>query len=165
MSYARMNQRDTSSDFSFPEPSAPRGYEDVAFSMGAHDSDSALVNKRNRDSIQYQINLVNNEIPFFPGKQMVKSVVTDMDHFPYTRFFRGSPYSDTPTIMEKEAGFRRKMDCYKPVYVTDDGPFPNVCFEAPCSTVYPCNPRYLQKYADAEKINLMLNKACISKWP
>jgi len=67
--------------------------------------------------------------------------------------------------MEREAGFRRKMDCYKPVYVTDAGPFPSVCFEGPCSTTYPCNPRYLQKYVDAEKLNLMLNKACISKWP
>ncbi len=157
-------QSQLQTEYAYPEPSVPRGYEE-AMPATPRAQEGYIMNIRNRDALQYQIELYNKEAAFFPSRELVKSVVTDMDHFPYTRFYRGNPYSDTPVIMDKEAGFRRKLDCYTPVYVVDEGPFPNVCFEGPCSTTYPCNPQYLKKYSDAEKINLMLNKACVSKMP
>ena len=163
-SYASLAFVLESTDYQYPEPAAPRGYDSRVPTM-ASQADEDVINARNHDAIKYQIDLINKQLPFFPSKQLVRSVVTDMDHFPYTRFFRGNPAGDTPIIMEREAGYRRRLDCYEPVYVPDQGPFPSVCFEGPCSTTYPCNPAYLKKYSDAEKINLMLNKACVSKMP
>ena len=169
VSYSKLNLTEPIQS-SYPEPAVPRGYEEPRYNYFSSPDDqdrltSNLLSRRNHDAIQYQIELVNQQTPFFPTKNLIRSVVTDIDHFPYTRFYRGNPYSDTPVIMDKEAGFRRKLDCYTPVYVVDEGPFPNVCFEGPCSTTYRCNPQYLKKYSDAEKINLMLNKACVSKMP
>jgi hypothetical protein len=155
---------------SYPEPMVPRGYEEPRYNYfsGVDQTEiqsSDMLTKRNHDAIQYQIELTNQQVPFFPTKNLIRSVTTDMDHFPYTRFYRGNPRADMPTIMEREAGFRKKLDCYKPEYVVDEGPFPNVCFEVPCSTTYPCNPDYVQKFGDSNKINLWVNKTCVSKMP
>ena len=41
------------------------------------------------------------------------SSITDYDHFPYTRNYRGVYNSTTPVIIEREAGFRPRRDnCY-----------------------------------------------------
>ncbi len=163
VSYSKLNLTEPIQS-SYPEPAVPRGYEEPRYNYfsSLDDQDrltSNLLSRRNHDAIQYQIELVNQQTPFFPTKNLIKSVVTDIDHFPYTRFYRGNPRADMPTIMEKEAGFRRKLDCYKPVYVPDEGPFPNVCFEVPCSTTYPCNPDY------NPKSDLWVNKTCVSRIP
>lgn len=81
--------------------------------------------------------------PFWATSRSTKDVVTDYDHFPYTRWFRGDYTSDYPIIAEREAGFRSRHDsCYKidrPRSVNDDDT-PRVCFQDACSIVYPCNP-------------------------
>ena len=166
--YSRLNLGEPIQS-SYPEPVIPRGYEEPRYNyFSAQDPEmmsSDMITKRNHDTIQYQIQLTNQQTPFFPSKDLIRSVMTDMDHFPYTRFYRGNPRENMPTIMEREAGFRKKLDCYKPEYVVDEGPFPNVCFEVPCSTTYPCNPDYVQKFGDSNKINLWVNKTCVSKMP
>jgi hypothetical protein len=94
-----------------------------------------------------------------------ESVITDMDHFPYTRFFRGVYNSTNPVVLEREAGWRpRRNACYSVNYCNDKGPYPNHCFETACSTVYPCHPETLQRYSDREALLVQLNKNCIVQY-
>jgi hypothetical protein len=103
--------------------------------------------------------------PYYATNRTVGNVVTDFDDFPYNRWYRGKYESDKPIIIEREAGYRHvEKNCYitKPELKKE---YPRHCFEAPCSTVYPCMPEQFKKYADQEAMNIMLNRACIYKAP
>lgn len=120
------------------------------------------INKTNVSNVRSQILQKKSYKPYFSDKNTVSLVLTDYDNFPYKRYFRGIPSSVNPIVAEREAGWRIRNDnCYdekEPQEVP--GPI-NYCFEAPCSTVYPCNPDYLSKYSDRDALNVMLNNACI----
>lgn len=60
----------------------------------------------NEEWIAKQIHIKNMYAsPYESRASDVQQVVTDVDHFPYTRFYRGA-YNDTsPRIWEREAGF------------------------------------------------------------
>jgi hypothetical protein len=67
-------------------------------------------------------------------------VDTDIDHFPYTRYFRGIATCNVPRIMDREAG-RCKWNILNPIIEASpqklrhhDG-----CFQIPCSTILPCS--------------------------
>lgn len=68
-------------------------------------------------------------------------VKTDMDIFPYNRYFRGMVDCPNPRIFDREAGHRRwDMQNYAyqfhPEIITPrrfEG-----CFQIPCSTILPC---------------------------
>jgi len=81
--------------------------------------------------------------PFWATSHNITGVVTDYDHFPYTRWFRGKYCCDDPIVAEREAGYRTRHDsCYsinKCCSSIDDDP-PRVCFQDACSIIYPCNP-------------------------
>ena len=92
-------------------------------------------------SLSEQIIRKQNSCPYYATISNVKSVVTDQDHFPYTRQFRGDYTAQTPIIYSREAGWRPlNNDCYKntnlPI-ITPTVPIIN-CFSYPCSTVRPC---------------------------
>ena len=109
---------------------------------------------------------INYSKPFLPTGEMVKDVVTDFDNFPYNRFFRGVYYKDNPIVVEREAGWRPHEDkCYKKAHFHEKRYYPNHCFEAPCSIVYPCYPGYLRKWSDKTELELFLNRTCISHPP
>ena len=77
---------------------------------------------------------------YFPTSEQSSSVITDQDHFPYKRYFRGVYDSPYPTIMEREAGFRPRNDnCYKPMG-NPEAKKVDYCWQYPCSTVFPCKP-------------------------
>jgi hypothetical protein len=63
-------------------------------------------------------------------------VITDMDVFPYNRFFRGNPSSTEPVVFEREAGWR--VIYPSPPKIVEKGVYPRHCFEPACSTIYPC---------------------------
>ena len=69
------------------------------------------------------------------------------------------------TVFEREAGYRQRHDySYTPCpHLPDDKPI-HGCFQMPCSTVYPCYPKYLRKYSDKEEMELLLNRKCINKF-
>jgi hypothetical protein len=76
-------------------------------------------------------------------------VQTDMDHFPYYRFFRGMVDCPQPRVLDREAGHRRWDQAayhyqYSPDVLTPrrfEG-----CFQIPCSTILPCiNPETAYK--------------------
>ena len=73
----------------------------------------------------------------------LKPVQTDMDVFPYDRFFRGMVGCDRPRVFDREAGHRRLNPAayayqYSPE-VTTPRRFEG-CFQIPCSTILPCVP-------------------------
>jgi len=110
--------------------------------------------------IQNQISKKKQSIPYYGTNNDLNNVITDYDHFPYTRFYRGSYMSPDPIVSEREAGYRPvKNECYasngcytKPIY-------PKHCFQSGCSVVYPCNVTD-SKYDK----NIQLNNECILEY-
>jgi hypothetical protein len=123
------------------------------------------INEHSIESIRSEIAKKIGPNPYFANRQTVDNTITDMDHHPYTRWFRGVYYSSNPIIMEREAGFRPIQDtCYSLVAPPLDNPQPDHCFEIPCTTTLPCYPKYLAKYADKERLDVMINQACIPQY-
>jgi hypothetical protein len=97
--------------------------------------------QKNIDAIREQIRYKNNyNLPYYPTRYHAESVLTDQDHFPYKRYFRGVYNESRPVIIEREAGFMPlHNDCYRdmsePTIVQQ-----KYCWQYPCSTVYPCSP-------------------------
>lgn len=119
----------------------------------------------NISSIRKQIYMKTGCNPHFGTINEAESVITDMDHFPYTRFYRGVPSSSEPIVLEREAGWRpQRNSCYDVNHCKGKEIYPNHCFESACSTVYPCYPQYLQKFSDKNALNVQLNNACIVQY-
>ena len=121
------------------------------------------INLRNVENIRYQISKKTESFPYYATLETATSVLTDKDTFPYQRAWRGEPHSTHPIVAEREAGWRPRHDkCYKVQPSVNDmiSSYPDHCFEAPCSTVFPCYPKYLEKHSDKEAMALLLNKAC-----
>jgi len=96
----------------------------------------------NIEYIKEQIERKNNyNIPYYATKNSITNVVTDYDHFPYKRQYRGIYHNSRPVIMEREAGYRKRQDeCYIPI---TGGTYkflnkgPDVLFQQPANTVLP----------------------------
>ena len=122
------------------------------------------INDKNVQSVRYQIHQKQQSQPFFGTINDAESIITDMDHFPYTRFYRGVYNSSDPLVFEREAGWRPLRDsCYKSSCNTKT-PYPNHCYEVACSTVYPCHPKILHRYSDRDALNVQTNNACIIQY-
>lgn len=121
------------------------------------------INYHNYENIKEQIHLKQNSTyPTYTTLSESSSVLTDYDHFPYTRYFRGEYSSHKPQIMEREAGWRPIYNsCYK---TTNDkkGEYPKHCFETACSTVYPCYNKYLENESDKQTVDTIVKNVCLS---
>jgi hypothetical protein len=106
------------------------------------------ITQNNVDAIRYQIGYkLNYNVPYYATRNTTGSVITDMDQFPYKRYFRGVYYEDTPTIFEREAGWRPRHDeCYTDLVVPTICK-PNYCWEYPCSTCVRCKGKAPEKDA------------------
>ena len=70
--------------------------------------------------------------PYYCRQGDSMKVVTDMDHFPYTRYYRGIYTNHNPVVIDREAGWRVHDDnCYKPKYEYEI-PYPNHTFQSSC---------------------------------
>jgi hypothetical protein len=100
----------------------------------------------NINSIRYQISRkLNYNVPYYATRDATGAVITDMDHFPYKRYFRGVYYEQSPVVLEREAGFRPRRDsCYTQISIPKPSK-PNYCWEYPCSTVTPCKAKKEEK--------------------
>jgi hypothetical protein len=71
----------------------------------------------------------------------LRPITTDMDIFPYDRFYRGMVDCSSPRVFDREAGHRRwSPSCYTPQFdpsVITPRKFEG-CFQIPCSTILPC---------------------------
>ena len=70
-------------------------------------------NYYNVTNIAEQIRRKTSHSPYFATEQNSQNIITDQDHFPYTRYFRGVAHVPRPIIMEREAGWRPiNNQCY-----------------------------------------------------
>ena len=124
---------------------------------------SLEINTANRNFVKHMIENKTKSLPYYSSGP---SPLTDMDTFPYPRFYRGDARSDKPIIFEREAGWLPRNDfCYKiPVVKNEIKLYPNHCFQAAPSTTYPCYPEYLRKYSDKNELNLQLFKANVNQY-
>jgi len=119
----------------------------------------------NEQKIKNKILLKKGSEPYFPSYNNITKIVNDIDHLPYTRFYRGRYKSDKPIVFEREAGWRPiKNSCYNVKNPNTESSYPNHCFETACSTVYPCYPQYLDKFSDKEALDVQLNRSCIVQY-
>ena len=107
----------------------------------------------NKSNVLAEIKRKNCHLPLQFDDSVITNVVTDYDTFPYPRWFRGEYNSDCPIIADREAGWRpQNNECYKAPLCSKPYPYPNHCFEAAFSTVYPCFPPIV------ENDSVLLNK-------
>ena len=127
-----------------------------------------FINDINVQNVRMQINRKNLSVPYHATVKEASGVLTDYDTFPYPRWFRGVYHSPQPIVAEREAGWRPRHDnCYRiqePCSIQEPLQYPNHCFESACSTLYPCYPKYMSKWADRDALNLMLNNGCLVQY-
>lgn len=106
--------------------------------------------------VQKQIDLKKNQnLPYYGTSKDVEYIHTDMDHFPYKRFFRGVFYESHPVVMEREAGFSlRRDEMYKHATPIVSKPV-SYCWQFPCSSVTPCK-------TDKEDDKEIAKKECLN---
>lgn len=80
---------------------------------------------KNIEIIKEQINLKNQDFPYYGTIETVKNVITDRDHFPYSRFWRKDHF------VEREAGWRYRKTPKTEKFVKPELSFLN--FNSPCS--------------------------------
>jgi hypothetical protein len=116
-------------------------------------------------AVRHMIAKKNSDTPFLANGSMVKNSVTDMDHHPYTRWYRGVYYYPEPIVAEREAGWRPLRDsCYDLVVPVEPDESPALCYEAPCSTTFPCFPNLTTRYNDREVLRHTINDMCIVQY-
>jgi hypothetical protein len=98
-----------------------------------------VLNQNNVENVRDMIYHKQQNKPYYATSTTITKVINDMDHFPYKRFYRGVPEYHTPVVFERETGWRKlENNCYSVNKPTQPLPYPNHCFEGPCSIVVPC---------------------------
>lgn len=94
--------------------------------------------KSNVNNIRDQIEAKIGKQPFLASQNSTSLTVTDLDTFPYPRFYRGIYQIEEPVVFEREAGWRQRHDeCYIPKRIINSEN-PKYCWQVPCSTIFPC---------------------------
>jgi hypothetical protein len=128
------------------------------------DNLTVITNDRTIAFINREIQRKTNSTPYMSNGKAVTNVLTDMDHQPYTRWFRGVYYYPEPIVMEREAGWRTVNNlCYNVIAPLGPQDPDNHCYEVPCGTIYPCFAT-LGKGGEKEGIKGAVNKECIVKY-
>ena len=98
-------------------------------------------NNNNINVVRAQIaSKINSSRAYYGTYQDAEQVITDQDHFPYTRYFRGVYDSPQAVVFEREAGYRPLNNrCYRKLVDPSSNPV-KYCWEYPCSTLFPCMP-------------------------
>ena len=86
-------------------------------------------------NLQQQICYKQSSLPLLLKPAAAETVMTDMDHFPYTRFYRGKAFSKVPWIMERRAGWYPRKAIMVKEHVS---PPYELCWQNACHNVLPC---------------------------
>ena len=106
------------------------------------------------NSLNYQIRQKNNyNQPYYASDKTITYFITDLDHFPYKRNFRGIYNFSYPVVNERQVGWRARDDsCYK--YINNNvSTKKTFCWQYPCSTLFPCNKANHEKNNSKECTN------------
>lgn len=126
-----------------------------------HES-SQKITDQNISAVRAQIAMKNSPYVYAPS---ITPILNDMDHHPYTRYYRGVYYHQNPVIIERETGWRsQREDCYNVQIPHKKDKEPHHCFQHACSTVFPCYPEYLEKESDKPLFDTLLNNACVVQY-
>ena len=97
----------------------------------------------NIENVKRQIKLKNDYAsgtPYFATSQNNNNVMTEFDHFPFTRYWKGIPLSEYNFVDGREAGWRTRRDkCYEGCTTARPMLPPDLCYQY----VYfqpPCKP-------------------------
>ncbi len=71
---------------------------------------SEIYNEDSGQILKQMISQKNSYTPYFVNGKDIKMMITDMDHFPYRRFFRGIYNDPKPVIHSRYAGYRPYMN-------------------------------------------------------
>ena len=95
-----------------------------------------FINRVNCELVHDMIEEKKRNLPFTVSNNIVSYIQTDMDNYPYNRFYRGVPYFYNPVIFEREAGFREvHNECYRPLPCPYPSLTPDVKFTSSCTAV------------------------------
>jgi len=98
----------------------------------------------NPSIIASQIEQKKKFFPYSPNPLAIFEILTDVNEFPYRRFFRGKIDSDMPHIWDREAGFSPLSTSLQHNSYPDSSSLfiasPNTPFQVPCSTQFPIPP-------------------------
>jgi hypothetical protein len=78
---------------------------------------------------------------FITPAAYLTQIATDMNEFPYPRYFRGRALSDIPYIFDREAGFQNILQIRDPPPVSLSANLATTdlyCFQPACGTIFPC---------------------------
>lgn len=118
------------------------------------------LNETSIESVRNMIAMKNSPNVFMATGNAIKSSVTDMDHHPYSRWWRGVYYYSDPIVMEREAGTRMTRNgCYGAQFQAQIEQEPLLCFETPCTTTLPC----FRKPEDRE-LTALINSKCMAPY-
>lgn len=120
---------------------------------------------KNINAVKHEIKMKTEKDNFMANGSYVKSIITDQDHHPYSRYFRGVYYFPEPIVMEREAGWRPlQNNCYDMVVPYEVEEPPINCYENACSTILPCYPSYETNYKNSSSLSKTINQACIVQY-
>ena len=126
-----------------------------------------LINTRNKENLEYLISRKRSFLPYIADTSTASAVLTDFDSFPYKRWWRGDYESPYPVVIDREPGWRPREDqCYKrkcSAHVKPSTPT-DLCFETPCSTVFPCYPGLKLPTIGKEATNIASNSARVIEY-
>ena len=107
----------------------------------------------NIDIIRQEIKRKNDYThPYYGTKSVAEKIITDQDHFPYTRYYRGEYKNPNLVVMEREAGWSPlRNECYRKLYIPVKTQH-RQCWQYPCSTIFPCVPGKHVPPSDAENV-------------
>lgn len=128
---------------------------------------NSLTPKTTENNIEYIQRQIDKKIsgPYMANNMTAKRIVTDMDHHPYTRWFRGVYYYHHPVIMEREAGWRPlENSCYNMVIPVEKDKQPSHCYSPACSTIFPCFRNNSSRFSDMEKRDNFINDQCVVQY-
>lgn len=109
------------------------------------------------------IELKQQSKPYLSSGRIIPQ--SDVDSFPYRRFYRGDYKSTKPVILDREAGWVQRCDKnYIPIKQTEETYYPNHCFQGPVTTVYPCMVEYQRKYSDKKEMDMQLFRTRVNEY-
>jgi hypothetical protein len=110
----------------------------------------------NSQIIQQQIqNKIHSDNAYYCPSEIFREIQTDINEFPYRRYFRGEIDASNPIVWDREPGYQRILT--SPQFnarPTETSSLTDLCFQIPCSTILPCN-------ANKYKSSLQNNRMCV----
>jgi hypothetical protein len=99
----------------------------------------------NSDFLKHEIEKKNNFIPYHLQNNFVKNIKTDMNIFPYNRYFRGKQNSDSPHFFDRQAGYSKICNQTSQSKLSNQNLIlADCCFQMPCTTILPCSKNTYQ---------------------